>query len=92
MLFTPDTEDALEFAVALATTVAGASRSGEDELSTPPQLTALLTEHRYSGRFDRDAAELADVVATRARLRLLWSLDRDDTAGSLGAAVDLGLQ
>ena len=78
MLFAPDTEDTLEFAVALANTAAGASRSGTDELDSPASLTALLTAHQYSGRFDRDAAELADVVDTRTRLRRLWALGRDD--------------
>jgi predicted RNA-binding Zn ribbon-like protein len=78
--FAPDAEDALEFAVALANTVAGATRSGADELATPAQLTALLTRHRYSGRFDRDEAELAEVREARARIRGIWALGRDDAA------------
>lgn len=80
MHFAPDTEDALAFAVALANTVAGATRSGADELASPGELTALLTEHRYSGRFDRDDAELADVRAARERIRGVWTLDRDGAA------------
>jgi predicted RNA-binding Zn ribbon-like protein len=78
--FAPDAEDALEFAVALANTVAGATRSGHDELATQAQLTALLTEHRYSGRFDHDRTELAEVRETRARIREIWAMDRDDAA------------
>lgn len=87
MLFAPDAVEALEFAVALANTVASASRSGTDELATPEQLTTFVTEQRYSGRFDRDAAELAEVVETRARLRRLWALERDDMATDVNAML-----
>jgi predicted RNA-binding Zn ribbon-like protein len=80
LLFAPDTEDTLEFAVALGNTHPSASKSGADELSTPEELTALLEAHRYSGRFDRDLAELADVKETRDLLRSFWSLDRDSIA------------
>ncbi len=78
MHFTPDTEDTLAFLVALANTHPTASRSGRDELSTEAELTALLDEHGYTGRFDRDGAELAAAVATRDELRTLWSLPRDE--------------
>lgn len=78
MHFTPDTEDTLAFLVALANTHPTASRSGLDELSTEAELTELLDAHGYTGRFDRDGAELADAVATREELRTLWSLPRDE--------------
>lgn len=78
MQFAPDTIDTLAFTVALANTVPGASRSGEDELSTPAQLTALVTEHAYTGRFDRDLKELAEVTDTRALLRHIWTHSRDE--------------
>lgn len=78
MQFAPDTIDTLAFMVALVNTVPGASRSSEDELETPAQLTALLDEHSYTGRFDRDRAELAEVVDTRALLRHVWSHSRDE--------------
>ena len=78
MQFAPDTIDTLAFIVALANTVPGASRSGEDELSTPGQLTALVTAHSYTGRFDRDGAEVSDVVRTRSLLRHVWSHSRDE--------------
>jgi predicted RNA-binding Zn ribbon-like protein len=76
--FAPDTEASLGFAVALCNTVASATKSGRDELCTPAELTALATAQRYSGRFDRDEAELADVRETRSALRRVWTLDRDD--------------
>jgi predicted RNA-binding Zn ribbon-like protein len=81
--FTPDTEDALAFLVALGNTHPSASRSGADELSTPAELTALLDEHGYSGRFDRDVPELASAVRVREELRALWSLPRDDQVGEI---------
>lgn len=78
MQFAPDTIDTLAFMVALVNTVPGASRSGADELGTPAQLTALLDEHSYSGRFDRDKAELAEVIETRDLLGHIWSHSRDE--------------
>jgi predicted RNA-binding Zn ribbon-like protein len=78
--FAPDTDEALVFAAALGNTVSTASRSGADELSTPTQLTALLVENRYSGRFDRNETELREVRDARGRIRHLWTLGRDAAA------------
>ncbi|GGN43532.1 putative RNA-binding Zn ribbon-like protein [Actinoplanes campanulatus] len=77
MLFAPDTEEALEFVVALANTAPGASRSGEDELVTVGQLREMLRHYVYSGRIDHDQAELEAVRAARESLRSVWTLDRD---------------
>ena len=88
MLFAPDTEDTLEFLVDLVNTASGATKSGLDELSAPPQLIALLTKHRYSGRFDRDEAERLDAVATRVRFRALWNLNRDDLVTEVNAMLE----
>ncbi|MET3770117.1 putative RNA-binding Zn ribbon-like protein [Marisediminicola sp. UYEF4] len=87
MHFAPDTEVLLAFNVALANTVASASRSGADELATTEQLFALVGEHGFTGRFDRDAAELAEVRAARAELRRIWVLDRDAMAGEVNALL-----
>jgi predicted RNA-binding Zn ribbon-like protein len=76
--FAPDTEEVLEFTVALANTVPTASRSGTDELATVEQLAEQLVIWRYSGRIDHDERELAEVQATRDILRRIWTLDRDD--------------
>ncbi|UFS57460.1 CGNR zinc finger domain-containing protein [Subtercola endophyticus] len=93
MHFAPDTEVTLEFTVALANTVAGATKSGRDEISTPSELTALLDAYGYTGRFDRDQAELLDVRDTRSRLREVWLLERDaavaEVNGMLQAAKAL---
>ena len=80
MLFAPDTVATLDFTVALANTHPSASRSGLDELSTPEQLTALVDSFNYTGRFDRDHAELVEVQDSRALIRGFWRLDRNAAA------------
>lgn len=78
MHFAPDTEIMLDFVVDLINSAPEASRSGDDELASTTQLTALLDKHGYSGRFDRDEAERAEVVATRDALARVWRLPTDD--------------
>jgi len=85
--FAPDTEASLEFTVALANTVAGATKSGRDEIATTDELAGFLRLHTFSGRIDRDDAELADVRATRDRLRAIWSLDRDDAVAEVNSML-----
>jgi hypothetical protein len=75
--FAPDTEDTLRFLVDLVNTAPGASRTGADELATTGQLTAVLSVHGFTGRFDRDEKELAEAVEARALLRRIWALDAD---------------
>ena len=87
MHFAPDSEDTLEFIVALGNTHPSASRSGEDELATPAQLLTLLTESVYSGRIDGDERELREVQDTRELLRRVWSLHRDDAALEINAML-----
>ncbi|QEO09547.1 CGNR zinc finger domain-containing protein [Protaetiibacter larvae] len=81
MLFTHDTELALEFMVALADTVPTASESGRDELLTTPELVTLLDRWLYSGRRDGDARELAEVQAARTRIREVWGADDAEVVG-----------
>ncbi|MFK4730123.1 CGNR zinc finger domain-containing protein [Agromyces mediolanus] len=87
MIFTNDTIDALQFAAALANTVPEASDSGTDELADPAALVAILDRWWYSGRRDGDRRELAEVASARARLRALWSLDRDDAVEEVNAIL-----
>lgn len=87
MHFAPDTEETLEFVVALANTVPGASRSGADELPDPASLTALLERFSYTGRFDRDALELAAVLETRGGLRRIWTMPRDTAVDATNALL-----
>ncbi|MDH6235277.1 CGNR zinc finger domain-containing protein [Cryobacterium sp. CG_9.6] len=78
MHFAPDTEEALEFMVALGNTDPGASRSGRDELATIADLAALLAPIPFTGRIDSDDVELQDVRQTRTLLRRVWTQDRDE--------------
>ncbi|MGX6600537.1 CGNR zinc finger domain-containing protein [Micromonosporaceae bacterium Da 78-11] len=83
MHFAPDTEEALEFVVALANTDPGASRRGDDEISTVDRLADLLARYPYSGRIDHDETELREVQRTRALLRQVWLLDRDEAVAAV---------
>lgn len=87
MIFTNDTIDALHFAAALVNTVPEASATGVDELGDPAALVAILDRWWYSGRRDGDTRELAEVTAARARLRALWSRDRDDAVDEVNAIL-----
>ncbi|MBT0770031.1 CGNR zinc finger domain-containing protein [Kineosporia sp. J2-2] len=78
MHFAPDTEEALDFVVALGNTDPAATRTGEDELATVGALAGLLARYAFSGRIDHDRAELDQVRETRSRLRDLWATNRDD--------------
>jgi hypothetical protein len=83
--FTPDTETNLAFFVDLANTHPTASRSGLDEISSPDELTWLVDRHGYTGRFDRDDDELADVLVVRDELRRMWSLPADEQVAAINA-------
>ncbi len=72
MLFTYDTADALQSAVALVNTA-----EEPDTLASVEALTTFFTDREYSGRHDRDETELGAVRAVRARLRELLSAERD---------------
>ena len=73
-LFTHDTEVALIAAAALVNTMPGSipGDTSEDTLRTVEQLERLFVEQQWTGRFDRDGAELDAVRALRPRLRDLW--------------------
>jgi predicted RNA-binding Zn ribbon-like protein len=81
--FAPDTEYSLEFAVTLANTVSGATKSGVDELASPGEVLALVHSYRFSGRIDGSDRELDEVRAARDELRTIWSLDRDDAVAAI---------
>lgn len=87
MHFAPDTEETLEFTVALANTHPLASRSGDDELITVSDLDALLARFRYSGRIDHDETERAEVALTRQRLRAIWDLGGEDAVTEVNAML-----
>ena len=75
MVFTHDTEVALQAAVELAN-----SALEPDTLEEIADLDAFYRRYQFSGRHDRDAGELAAVRDIRASLRTLLTSDRDQAA------------
>lgn len=75
MLFAPDTAWSLRAAVELINTAVE-----PDTLATQEQVESWWTAHRYTGRHDRDAAELSALRAIRDELRTLLTSDRDSAA------------
>jgi predicted RNA-binding Zn ribbon-like protein len=85
--FAPDTIKSLEFAVALGNSHPLASRSRSDELSTIGDVYDLIMRFRYTGRIDRDTAEVAEVRHVRERIRRVWRLTRDNAATEINAML-----
>ena len=81
MTFAHETELVLQSAVELAN-----SAGDTDTLTTVEDLDAFFRAWAYTGRHDRDTAELEAVRALRAPLRALLTSDRD-TAASLTNAM-----
>jgi hypothetical protein len=77
MVFIHDTRLALDAAVDLVNSSPETSSEGEDGLREVVDLNRFLDERPYSGRLDRDAAELAALRDIRPRLHEFWSVDRD---------------
>ncbi len=75
MVFTHDTEMALQAAVTLAN-----SGLPPDTMTTLEELDEWYAEYSYSGRRDHDAAELESVRALRPVLRDVLLSDRDRAA------------
>ncbi|MBQ0928522.1 CGNR zinc finger domain-containing protein [Saccharopolyspora endophytica] len=75
MIFGHDTEAALQAAVSLVN-----SAEEPDSLTTVQAVDAWFAEHRYTGRHDRDEAELDELRALRPVLRDLLTTDRDRAA------------
>jgi predicted RNA-binding Zn ribbon-like protein len=82
VVFAHDTEASLLAAIDLV-------NSGEnpDTLATQEQVDAWYAKHKYTGRRDRDAAELADLRAIRPVLRDLLTADRDRAADLVNAML-----
>jgi predicted RNA-binding Zn ribbon-like protein len=82
VVFTHDTELALQAAVVLAN-----SATEPDALTTVDDLDAFWDGWEYTGRHDRTEAELAEVRAIRPRLRELLLADRDTAVGLVNAML-----
>lgn len=82
MIFTSDTEEALRAAVSLVN-----SAEEPDALETATDFAAFLAEHPYTGRIDRDDAELQGLRALRPRLREMLLAPRDEMVEHVNAAL-----
>jgi predicted RNA-binding Zn ribbon-like protein len=82
VVFAHDTEASLLAAIDLV-------NSGEnpDTLTTQEQVDAWYAKHKYTGRRDRDDAELGDLRAIRPVLRDLLTADRDRAADLVNAML-----
>jgi predicted RNA-binding Zn ribbon-like protein len=83
--FAPDAEWALRAAVDLVNTA-----TTPDTLTTPRELERWWLAHNYTGRHDRDTAELTALRALRPRLRALLTADRDTAAEQVNKVLAAG--
>lgn len=74
MLFSHDTELTLRAACALV----NSDRVDSERLGDQAALNAFLHDQGWTGRRDRDAAELASVHRLRERLGRIWAAAADD--------------
>ncbi|MFK3677784.1 CGNR zinc finger domain-containing protein [Microbacterium sp. NPDC090218] len=82
MIFTDDTEDALRAAVWLVN-----SAEDPDTLTDIDDEHAFLREFPYTGRVDRDEAEIASLRRLRPRLRAMLLAPRDEMAAHVNDAL-----
>lgn len=83
MLFSHDTEVAMQAAAALVNTQ---ERAG-DRLADLAGLDRFVDEWAWTGSRRRDLAELEEVRALRPRLRRLWQLDEDGVVAEVNAIL-----
>jgi hypothetical protein len=83
MLFTDDTTEALRSAVWLVN-----SAEDPETLADLDDYDAFLAEYPYTGRIDRDQAELASLQSLRPRLRAMLLAPRDDMVVLVNDALD----
>jgi len=82
MMFTSDTEEALRAAVSLVN-----SAEGPDTMATAEDFAAFLVEYPYTGRIDRDDAELQALRDLRPRLRAMLLSPRDQMVERVNDAL-----
>ena len=82
MIFTHDTEAALQAAVELAN-----SALAPDTLTSAATLTEFVERWGYSGRHDGTHVELDEVRALRPTLRTLFTAERDAAAAEVNAIL-----
>ncbi len=87
MVFIHDTEMSLRAAAALVNTLPETDSSDVDRLVSQEDFDAYLDEYAYTGTFRRDDDELGAVRDNRARLRELWSVDREGAVPLVNAML-----
>lgn len=82
MIFTDDTEDALRSAVWLVNTA-----EDPDTMTDAADEEAFLAEFPFTGRVDRDDAEIASLRELRPQLRAMLIAPRDEMAEAVNQAL-----
>ncbi len=82
MAFAHDTQVSLQTMAALVNTA-----GDPDELATTDELADFLSTWSFTGRHDRDDAELAQVQALRTRLRGYFDLDDEQLVEAVNALL-----
>lgn len=82
MIFTDDAEETLRAAVWLVN-----SAEDPDTLASLEDEAAFLSQFDYTGRIDRDEAELAGLRRIRPQLRAMLLAPRDDMAAAVNDAL-----
>lgn len=88
MIFTHDTEVALQGAAALVNTrAADEGGTGEDTLTRVVDLDTFVRDFRWSGSRTRDRAELDAVRAARGLLGRFWELDEAEVVAHVNGLL-----
>jgi predicted RNA-binding Zn ribbon-like protein len=89
MIFTHDTELTLRAACVLINSDRGSSDGAIDTIGDIAGLDAYLAEFGWTGRRDRDGAELAEVHRLRERIGRLWAAadDEERAVGQVNALL-----
>jgi predicted RNA-binding Zn ribbon-like protein len=88
-VFTHDAEEALLWGAELVNTMPGSvpGDTSPDTLTTLEDLRAFFEGKPWTGRFDRDTAELESVRGLRPRLRVFWEADEADVVDTVNAML-----
>ena len=88
-MFTHDAEEALKWGAELVNTMPGSvpADSSPDTLTTLDELRHFFEGKPWTGRFDRDVAELEAVRALRPQLRRFWESGESEVVEALNAML-----
>lgn len=87
MIFIHDTRLSLTAAADLVNTLPHTTHDAVDSFTELSDLNRFLDAQPYTGRLDRDEAELTAVRSIRGRLRALWTVDRDGAVPLVNAML-----